>query len=287
MTTQWKIAGWLTLSVLLFAGCSSNPPQDGPPTQKGDPWAAAEPVPKKLPRSRYGNPSEYVVFGKRYRVLPDATGFVQEGNASWYGQKFHGQRTSSGETFDMFALTAAHRELPIPCIAKVTNLSNGKSVMVRINDRGPFHSDRVLDLSWAAATRLGVVEQGTAPVRVQVLESVADLRGAPPPPPEFNIDGETAAAAQPRNTIALPDLGPADATRPSQYFLQVGAFRDRTKAEQSRQRFAAMGYPVAPSSPESGGWLRVWLGPWPDTSGAEAAAAELARRGLDSLLVAQ
>ncbi len=282
---------YLLLAALLaaLAGCSSTPARDGPPRQKGDPWAAPEPVPQVLPRSRYGNPEEYVVFGKRYRVLPQSSGFVQEGNASWYGQKFHGQRTSSGEPFDMFALTAAHRELPIPCIARVTNLSNGKSITVRINDRGPFHSDRVLDLSWAAAVRLGVVEQGTAPVRIQVLESTAEFApaAAGSVSDNFNIDGETAAAARPRNTIPLPASTGEAPARPSRYFLQVGAFRDPDTAQSTRQRFATMGYPVAPLTPASGGWLRVWLGPWPDSSGAEAVAAKLANRGLDSLLVAQ
>lgn len=286
MKQIWRPLGIALMATGLLANCSSNPIQDGPPRQKGDPWAAAEPAPQVLPRSRYGNPDEYVVFGKKYRVMQHATGFTQEGNASWYGQKFHGQRTSSGEPFDMFALTAAHRELPIPCIARVTNLSNGKSVNVRVNDRGPFHSERILDLSWAAAIRLGVVEQGTAPVRVTVLESMADLDPTNTTP-SFDIDSETAAAATPRNTIVLPISTTSDSSRPTQYFLQVGAFRDRPKAVSSRQRFAAMGYPVAPSSPESGGWLRVWLGPWPDSSGAEAVAAELAKRGLESLLVAQ
>ncbi len=287
MKQFWQPLGIALLVIGLVASCSSNPSQDGPPRQKGDPWAAPEPTPQQLPRSRYGNPDEYVVFGKKYRVMPQATGFTQEGDASWYGQKFHGQRTSSGEPFDMFALTAAHRELPIPCIARVTNLSNGKSVNVRVNDRGPFHSERILDLSWAAAVRLGVVEQGTARVRVTVIESMADLEPSSNATASFDIDSETAAAATPRNTIVLPIRTGNQSSRPTQYFLQVGAFRDRAKATSSRQRFAAMGYPVAPSSPDSGGWLRVWLGPWPDSSGAEAVAAELANRGLESLLVAQ
>ncbi len=278
----------LVLVALLaaLASCSSTPSRDGPPRQKGDPWAAPEPAPEVLPRSRYGNPEQYVVFGKRYRVLAQSTGFTQEGNASWYGQKFHGQRTSSGEPFDMFALTAAHRELPIPCIARVTNLSNGKSINVRVNDRGPFHDDRVLDLSWAAAVRLGVVDQGTAPVRITVLETPTDAT-APAATVRYDIDNETAAAARPRNTIGLPADTSTDPTRPQRYFLQVGAFRDPETAQSTRQRFATMGYPVAPLTPASGGWLRVWLGPWTDSSGAEAVAAKLANRGLESLLVAQ
>ncbi len=167
----------LTLSVL---GCqmpnTSKPravaeQKDGPPLSvpKGL-EQLPDPEVVELPISRYGNPETYTVAGRSYRVMETSRGYVAEGNASWYGRKFHGRRTSSGEPFDMFALTAAHRSLPIPAFARVTNLSNGRSTVVKINDRGPFHDDRIIDLSYAAAVKLGFHGSGTARVKVEVLE---------------------------------------------------------------------------------------------------------------------
>lgn len=129
-------------------------------------------VPSTTTRSRLGNPSSYVVFGKRYYVMEDsAHGFVQRGIASWYGKKFHGRKTSSGEVYNMHAMTAAHKTLPLPSYVRVDNLTNGRSVVVKVNDRGPFVGERIIDLSFAAATRLGVAGPGTAEVEISVLSS--------------------------------------------------------------------------------------------------------------------
>jgi len=125
--------------------------------------------------TKRGNPSSYTVLGKTYHVLGSAAGYAATGNASWYGRKFHGRLTSSGEPFDMYELTAAHRSLPIPTYARVTNLDNGKATVVRINDRGPFHSHRIIDLSYAAAVKLGFAARGTARVRVEVLTPGKDF----------------------------------------------------------------------------------------------------------------
>jgi rare lipoprotein A len=133
-----------------------------------------EPDVVDLPHSAYGNRSPYNVLGKTYKVLPDAHGYDEIGNASYYGQKFHGRRTSNLEVYDMYAFTAAHRTLPLPSFARVTNLANGKSVIVRINDRGPFHDGRLIDLSYAAAVKLGVYPHGTARVQVHGL-TAADM----------------------------------------------------------------------------------------------------------------
>jgi len=166
---------------LVLAGCVSTPawiPEkgDGPPAHTpGDLARQPDPVPRKEPRSRYGNPSSYTVFGKTYRVMDSASGYRATGLASWYGSKFHGRKTSSGEPFDMFALTAAHRSLPLPTYLRVTNLDNGRSTIVRVNDRGPFHADRVLDLSYAGAVKLGFENHGTARVRVEVIEDTPDF----------------------------------------------------------------------------------------------------------------
>ncbi|QIK81049.1 septal ring lytic transglycosylase RlpA family protein [Lysobacter sp. HDW10] len=142
--------------------------KDSVPDEIPDVDAIPEPVVKNEPRSRSGN-KDYTVLGKRYRVLDDHEGYDETGNASYYGKKFHGRKTSNGDIYDMYAFTAAHRSLPLPSYARVTNLDNGKSVIVRVNDRGPFHSNRIIDLSYAAAVKLDYRRQGTARVRVEAL----------------------------------------------------------------------------------------------------------------------
>ncbi|NLC60126.1 MAG: septal ring lytic transglycosylase RlpA family protein [Gammaproteobacteria bacterium] len=143
--------------------------RDSAPDYIPDVDAIPEPEVVDEPRSRYGNRSPYTVLGKRYTVLDDTQGFVEEGLASYYGNKFHGRRTSNMEVYDMYAFTAAHKHLPLPSFARVTNLDNGRSVVVRVNDRGPFHQGRVVDLSWAAAVKLDMHRQGTARVEVRAL----------------------------------------------------------------------------------------------------------------------
>lgn len=144
--------------------------KDGPPSNPPlDLANLPDPVPKPEPRSRYGNPEQYTVAGRTYRVLKSSSGYAESGLASWYGTKFHGRRTSSGEPYDMLQLTAAHKTLPIPTYAHVINLDNGRRSIVRINDRGPFHDGRIIDLSYAAAVKLGVHGAGTARVRVEAI----------------------------------------------------------------------------------------------------------------------
>lgn len=144
---------------------------DGGPSAPIDISGLAEPVPHAEPHSRYGNRSPYTVLGKSYHVLENAKGYHERGVASWYGSKFNGRKTSSGEIYSICSFSAAHKTLPLPSFARVTNLDNGRSVIVRINDRGPFHSDRILDLSYAAAVRLGVDRTGTANVEVRAVAS--------------------------------------------------------------------------------------------------------------------
>ncbi|HSX64638.1 MAG TPA: septal ring lytic transglycosylase RlpA family protein, partial [Pseudoxanthomonas sp.] len=128
-----------------------------------------EPVVTAEPRSPVGNRSPYTVLGKRYEVLDRVEGYQEQGIASYYGAKFHGRRTSNQEVYDMYAFTAAHKSLPLPSFARVTNLENGRSVVVRVNDRGPFHEGRVIDLSYAAAVKLGITQRGTGRVEVRAL----------------------------------------------------------------------------------------------------------------------
>lgn len=198
------LLAFCALSAVLLSGCSSSPVRGGDSAPKHvpvDPWAVVEPVPRQEARSRYGNPDSYEVFGKRYHVLDSAEGYKARGIASWYGSKFHGRRTSSGEPYDMFAISAAHKTLPLPCFVRVTNLENGKSLIVRVNDRGPFHPGRIIDLSYTAAIRLGVYANGSAQVEVETLTP--------------NSRSQTASAAVPEPiTTAAPQavqLPPDDA----------------------------------------------------------------------------
>jgi rare lipoprotein A len=141
--------------------------KDGAP--KARPLSFKEVKPKNEPFSRYGNPESYAVDGHTYQIMRSATGYKIRGIASWYGTKFHRKRTSSGDHYDMYAMTAAHKTLPLPTYVRVKNLHNGRVAVVKINDRGPFHQGRVIDLSYAAATKLGLLPKGTAPVEVEAL----------------------------------------------------------------------------------------------------------------------
>lgn len=155
--------------VLMLSGCTSSGMHDGPPHYYVDVNKIPNAVPRKLPRSAYGNPSVYVIEGRRYHVLASSYGYFKRGVASWYGTKFHGRLTSSHEPYDLYAMTAASTDLPIPCFVRVTNLSNQKSVIVKVNDRGPFASNRIIDLSYAAAMKLGYANKGTAYVEVKAI----------------------------------------------------------------------------------------------------------------------
>lgn len=144
---------------------------DAYPLEPPDVTKVPDAVPRIEPLSRGGNRPSYDVWGKTYHVLPDATGYAKRGTASWYGEKFHGYATSNGEIYDMYKMSAAHRSLPLPTYARVTSLDNGQSVIVRVNDRGPFHSEREIDLSYAAAARLGFLDNGTGPVKVEAIDA--------------------------------------------------------------------------------------------------------------------
>jgi len=160
--------GVFILSAAFMTSCGV---RDGAPNVTYERWdQIPDAVPTTLTISNYGNPESYEIAGKTYHVLDDSEGFEQQGMASWYGTKFHGRRTSSGEAYDMFAMTAAHKTLPIPVFVEVINLDNDRRIVVKVNDRGPFHDGRIIDLSYAAATKLGVSKIGTAPVRIRVIK---------------------------------------------------------------------------------------------------------------------
>ena len=157
----------------MIAGCASAPPRPAPSTPSAPPppdvATIPEPTPRPEPRSARGNPPFYEVLGKRYFVLATAEGYLERGVASWYGPGFHAANTSNGERYDMYAMTAAHKTLPLPCYVQVTNLRNGRSVIVRVNDRGPFKDGRIIDLSYSAASKLDMLREGTTFVEVRAL----------------------------------------------------------------------------------------------------------------------
>ena len=155
--------------LVLFLGCTAQI-KDGPPRYYVDVSKIPNAKPKLLPHSKYGNPSSYVINGTRYRVLKSTRGYIKYGIASWYGTKFHGQLTSTREPYNMLAMTGASPVLPIPCFVQVTNLSNRRSVIVKINDRGPFAPHRIIDLSYVAAKKLGYANKGTAFVEVKAID---------------------------------------------------------------------------------------------------------------------
>jgi len=172
-TDRWGRGFLVAIFSLLVTSCGQV--KDSAPANYSKNWdEIPDAVPVSVQPSKYGNPESYEVYGKTYYVLDSAEGFSQKGIASWYGNKFHGRRTSSGEEYDMYAMTAAHKTLPIPAYVAVKNLDNGREAIVRVNDRGPFHEGRIIDLSYAAATKLGVAQTGTANVEIRVVSSKDD-----------------------------------------------------------------------------------------------------------------
>jgi rare lipoprotein A len=217
----WRI-GAAALLLLALTACSvAGRPAPSPAPREPQPAAPAPPppantipdaVPRVEPRSAHGNPPFYNVLGQRYYVLTSADGYLERGVASWYGPTFHGGNTSSGEPYDMYAMTAAHKTLPLPCYARVTNLRNGRSVVVRVNDRGPFVANRLIDLSYTAAAKLDMIRDGTTLVEVRALTPAVP-------------DVLTRAAAQP----------------PPALYVQAGAFADQQKAQRLLARLQAAG----------------------------------------------
>jgi rare lipoprotein A len=253
-----RVYGGRLLLVLLcavtLAGCSLSrrqpeAPKDRPrasipsgsnvPAPPPDVLSIPDAVPRAEPRGTRGNPPFYEVFGKRYYVMASSAGWTERGTASWYGPGFHSASTSLGEPYDMYAMTAAHKTLPIPCYAEVTNLRNGRKVVVRINDRGPFVGDRIIDLSYTAAAKLDMLLAGTAPVEVRVITPGAAqgpgsaappvVPAAPPPPPTVTVV----------NAPAVTHAG-TDAM-----FIQAGVFSTHENARRRVEQLLAAGVELA------------------------------------------
>ncbi len=244
-----------------------------------DPHNVPDAVPSKQARSRYGNPESYVVHGKRYYTLRTSAGFTERGIASWYGNPFHGQRTSSGEIYDMYRMTGAHKQVPLPTFVQVTNLDNGRTATLKINDRGPFADNRVIDLSYAAALKLGVVAKGTAFVEIRALDEhgqVSDeARLGPFPAPATSVPAPERAAAPVAPTPSLPTL--------SGMYLQIGAYAERGNAEKiSRQLVPVIttGVEIREISSNNRVFYRVQIGPLPSTERADQVVAALKKLGI-------
>lgn len=297
----------LLLLTAAASGCGTLQQQgDWGPSKPMDLSGVPDPVPRWEPPSAYGNPETYSVAGQSYRVLTDSKDFVQRGIASWYGRKFHGRLTSNREPYNMYAMTAAHKTLPLPTYVQVTNLDNGRTAIVRVNDRGPFKEGRIIDLSFAAASRLGIVKTGTGRVEIRAIDprrpldmplpgtvtAVTEQPGAeviaapaalvPTPrlrPIDANPaapDAAEAAARAPRPPRKPPVPGPV-----GEVFLQAGAFGERSNAERLRTRLAEQQtHPVrVESSTGPKAIHRVWLGPFAEAE-SQQVQADLEAQGI-------
>jgi len=203
-TKLFSKAALLSLLIIILSACSSPGPKDGAPRHLPVEVAnIPDAVPIYEPKTKWGNPESYAVAGKTYYTLKSNLGYVEKGDASWYGTKFHGRRTSSGEPYDMYAMTAAHKTLPLPTYVEVKNLENGRKIVVKVNDRGPFHAGRIIDLSYVAAIKLGIDAKGTGKVEVRAID------------------------VSKHQTIGDENL-----------FVQVGAFLDKDNAERMQLRLA-------------------------------------------------
>lgn len=224
------------VAALIAAGCASS-------SWEGSANRNVQPTTQELPRSKSGNPPFYEVYGVRYSVMDTSIGYKERGVASWYGKKFHGRSTSSGERYDMHAMTAAHKSLPLPTIVRVTNLTNGKSVVVRVNDRGPFVKNRIIDMSYAAANELGMTTAGTALVEVEAL---------------------TRSSAQNAGVAGIAPAAGGSKLNDSKMYMQVGAFGEAGNARNLARKLQNSGVSnvaVHESRNEYPALYRVRIGP--------------------------
>lgn len=313
-----------SIAMLLLAGCAT-PRRPSPalspaptPTPPANIMGVPEPVPRAEPRSASGNPPFYEVAGHRYIVLASAAGYRERGVASWYGPDFHGLHTATGERYDMFAMTAAHKTLPIPCYARVTNLSNGRSVVVRINDRGPFVANRIIDLSYTAAAKLDMIRNGTAFVDVEVLSPASPPSGTALPVttqaasaasvgvssvPPVTTPAETAAATAPAGAApgtspnamapaaaaALPAMPPPAPLAAGHFYIQVGAFSQADNAQRVARKLRDAGlehvFTLAPAADQP--LQRVRIGPIASVQQFDALVARLTALGFPGARLAQ
>jgi rare lipoprotein A len=288
----------LAAGTLILSACFSTPRRElpSPPEPQApvapaphapDPSSVPDAIPRVEARSRWGNPPFYTVFGKRYYVLSSNIGYIERGVASWYGPGFHKIRTSTGEPYDMYAMTAAHKSLPLPAYVRVTNLQNGRSAVVRVNDRGPFVGNRIIDLSYSAAAKLDMVRNGTAFVEVRSIDPNATAPST-----------LSASAVAPAEVVTVPLAPPADTAPPpvaaaappaapvgvgAPLFVQAGAFGDPANAQRLAQRLRGGAYgTVFVRDDQIAGrrMYRVRIGPVPNVAEFDRVLAALERDGV-------
>lgn len=285
---------WLcTAAIVLLAGCSSaaHNSRDGAPAYMKDVSTIPDAVP--TPHTGQYKATPYTVLGKSYQPMQDGRSYREEGEASWYGTKFHGQATANGEEYDLYGMTAAHKTLPLPSYVQVTNLDNQRKIIVRVNDRGPFYSSRIIDLSYAGAKKLGFAERGVARVLVEGIDPVVWQQQNDPAylvSARSRSEAPSAAIAIPVATpvfkpvpapMATPGAAPASPASQGSYYLQVGAFSTDLAAEQLRQRLQntlAAAVIVSPVQHPAGTLHRVRVGP--------LASQDEARRLIEQLRLA-
>jgi rare lipoprotein A len=262
-TSKYRLAAALLLVGGCLTACSSlkhGLDADAAPLDPQDASNTPDAVPRDEPLSRYGNMESYKVYGKTYHTLSSSKSYKEQGTASWYGTKFHGKRTSSGEPYDLYAMTAAHKTLPLPTYVEVTNLNNGRSVIVKVNDRGPFHDDRLIDLSYAAATRLDILPTGTGQVEVRAIDP-----------------NETGATVAPAATLTT------QVQQNETVYLQVGAFSSRDNAERLQSNLLAQnigGVRIVEATTDAGTFFKVQVGPLTSHIDANRVTQELKILGI-------
>jgi len=263
----------------IISACGSNRIKDGPPATAAASGRSLpdDPIPRPEPRSRYGNGPVYEVLGKRYQVMPQADGYRERGVASWYGDKFHGNLTSNREIYDMYSMTAAHKTLPLPTYVRVRNLSNGRTIIVRVNDRGPFVNNRIIDLSYSAAVKLDMIGTGTCLVEIEAISF-----GEPPKSQQATV--QTASAPAP----AANNAEPVSADEAAQVYAQIGAFGSKENADRRIALLRSGGIGSAfilEDSTASPALYRVRLGPIRSVEQYDLLVAELARLNIDDPII--
>lgn len=269
---------WLIVFTLLLTSCSTPVKRlDGPPHFYVDETKIpnAKPRPEKL--SKIGNKPSYVVFGKRYYVMRSSRNYSAVGVASWYGTKFHSRKTSSGEPYNMLAMTAAHKSLPLPTYVEVTNLNNHRKIIVKVNDRGPFHSNRLIDLSYVAAKKLGMLGKGTAPVRIAAIDPYHHRHNM-----QSTIVAKKSLArrhlASSWQLVKTPNVKKSTTT----VYLQVGAFKNKLNATKLQKKLMALlkrnVIIVPPANHQP--YFRVKIGPFNDIATANELTLRLKQFGI-------
>ena len=296
MNVRRALAAPLGIAVAAaLTACLSTPRQETPVytvppeslTPPPIPDSVPDAIPRIEPRARSGNPPFYEVFGKRYYVLSSSVGYWERGVASWYGPGFHRVRTSTGEPYDMYAMTAAHKTLPLPAYVRVTNLLNGRSVVVRVNDRGPFVGNRIIDLSYTAAAKLDMLRNGTAMVEVRTIDPsapppVITASVAPPAPGAPTGVPAAVAPAAAAPTTAVPNASGAAAVNPP-LFVQAGAFSDPANAERLAEKLRGGGFGkifVRDDRIAGRRMYRVRIGPVSNVAAFDRVVAALERAGI-------